>query len=790
MPSSISKRGNVSNDVKRVESPSIVSSQNSTSQTKLLSDASCGTNDKNDNHDAFESKTKNDNINKGSHTTSNGLCDDVKKLPKENGEEDESKVVRFGKTHEDNKKSVLKEIEKRKKFDESLNVQISHVPDVNIKKEIVSPSPQVDISGLELLSNSIEQLMCKRDSKKIDDDAIVVKSSDVMYDEERKELSNDACEGAVLLQNLKNGFWDSENNDDRDKNDNDDDDDDENNTGNRDDGDDVIVNDNDEHQSENSKSLGGLGLLCALAEQRFQEEIVKENHQKIKKEEEEEEIEPLCREEKENKKVNLNTEKESFEKVKSSENFKMEKENEIDQTFKNESVDCDFNRNYPNLNSISNTNNTFKDFAEDDKNVAINDVDVNNYKLNKKLQSEDAERKTTEKERKKVEKADCKISEEQENLIVKRGPGRPKKIKTKMTAHKICDNLRDVRKSKEMSPPILEKQTDYPYSKEDDDNSTDKNYLKLKSPGDILKPPTLTPSAIILDPIHKGKEEYSSMEDSSFRDKVSHETVTKKTIKSEIEWRESESRKRKFLSNGNFYESSLSKKRKVGRPKKHFCTSGSENPLTETIVAKKPKTKSNYLFHSVYAVDNTNGLCGKNTEMEPKKKIWDDDENDKLNSLEKLRLGTIKPHNSSVVDDVDVKNSKKIRPKLKAEPKIKEWISDNVVEDINANDKKKNYCDEDKMKSHKKTLEKIQNGNVKKESKLPSCVITTNHLNSDKFPMRTLTVMGGLFYAGQLSAIRAPDVYGITIDGERGNRPHIYSREEILKDSVSIQWKI
>lgn len=38
--------------------------------------------------------------------------------------------------------------------------------------------------------------------------------------------------------------------------------------------------------------------------------------------------------------------------------------------------------------------------------------------------------------------------------------------------------------------------------------------------------------------------------------------------------------------------SSASKKRKVGRPKKFMCTSGSTRHLTETIVAKKPKSKS------------------------------------------------------------------------------------------------------------------------------------------------------------------------------------------------------
>jgi len=46
--------------------------------------------------------------------------------------------------------------------------------------------------------------------------------------------------------------------------------------------------------------------------------------------------------------------------------------------------------------------------------------------------------------------------------------------------------------------------------------------------------------------------------------------------------------------------------------------------------------------------------------------------------------------------------------------------------------------------------------------------------------------MGGLFYAGKLKALQPPDVYAITFDGERGNKPHIMSREEIFKDSVCI----
>jgi len=68
------------------------------------------------------------------------------------------------------------------------------------------------------------------------------------------------------------------------------------------------------------------------------------------------------------------------------------------------------------------------------------------------------------------------------------------------------------------------------------------------------------------------------------------------------------------------------------------------------------------------------------------------------------------------------------------------------------------------------------------ESIVNRCKLTSAHLAIDQ--LRVLMAIGGLFYAGRLSAVQAPDVYAITLDGERGNRPHIHSREEILKDAV------
>jgi hypothetical protein len=52
--------------------------------------------------------------------------------------------------------------------------------------------------------------------------------------------------------------------------------------------------------------------------------------------------------------------------------------------------------------------------------------------------------------------------------------------------------------------------------------------------------------------------------------------------------------------------------------------------------------------------------------------------------------------------------------------------------------------------------------------------------------MRILTEIQGLFYTGKLNALQPPDVYGVTLDNERGAPPHlIFSAEEVLEVSFS-----
>lgn len=50
--------------------------------------------------------------------------------------------------------------------------------------------------------------------------------------------------------------------------------------------------------------------------------------------------------------------------------------------------------------------------------------------------------------------------------------------------------------------------------------------------------------------------------------------------------------------------------------------------------------------------------------------------------------------------------------------------------------------------------------------------------------LRVLARIDGHFYPGRLNSIKPPDIYGILLDNERGFRPHIYAREELLKSAV------
>ncbi|KAI5727563.1 hypothetical protein M8J77_003810 [Diaphorina citri] len=65
------------------------------------------------------------------------------------------------------------------------------------------------------------------------------------------------------------------------------------------------------------------------------------------------------------------------------------------------------------------------------------------------------------------------------------------------------------------------------------------------------------------------------------------------------------------------------------------------------------------------------------------------------------------------------------------------------------------------------------------------CRITVEYLTQqEELKARVLVLNEGLLYAGQLTAISPPDIYGVQLDGERAHRPNIYSQEEVLNDVI------
>ena len=63
-----------------------------------------------------------------------------------------------------------------------------------------------------------------------------------------------------------------------------------------------------------------------------------------------------------------------------------------------------------------------------------------------------------------------------------------------------------------------------------------------------------------------------------------------------------------------------------------------------------------------------------------------------------------------------------------------------------------------------------------------TCVIKEEDLVQD---LRVLVKLDGHFHPGKIQAISPPDIYGVLVDKERGNKPHIFSREEVLREAVS-----
>lgn len=241
-----------------------------------------------------------------------------------------------------------------------------------------------------------------------------------------------------------------------------------------------------------------------------------------------------------------------------------------------------------------------------------------------------------------------------------------------------------------------------------------------------------------------------------------------------------------------------SKKRKVGRPRKV-----SSPDSTETIVAKKPKSK-NSLVGYLLAKQKLKGgiLCtrGEPSREEPNRtskvrpklkaepimKICSEEEENgewglnRSASSSMESLNEVRQKNREKVDRLARKHSRDDIPELEFALRRASASSDSEKERRRAKKRRKSH------KSKERAEEDVKDKPPAAEAvpqPISKCTLTEDKLDSSP---RVLTAMGGLFYAGKLSAVQAPDVYAITLDGERGNKPHILSREETLRDAVSI----
>ncbi len=52
--------------------------------------------------------------------------------------------------------------------------------------------------------------------------------------------------------------------------------------------------------------------------------------------------------------------------------------------------------------------------------------------------------------------------------------------------------------------------------------------------------------------------------------------------------------------------------------------------------------------------------------------------------------------------------------------------------------------------------------------------------------LRILILQEGRFWPARLNSTQLPDVYGVVVEKQRGNRPLILPRDDLLKEAVSV----
>ncbi|KAF2880243.1 hypothetical protein ILUMI_25928, partial [Ignelater luminosus] len=661
--------------------------------------------------------------------------------------------------------------------------QEGNVEDKQTDETLVCQKP--DLSGLELLSNSIVEFEnCRQNS--------INNISAVKQEKEEEQETETRERGDVILQRIRHmSIKDRE-------------------------AESVIKNTVDD-------KLAGLDLLCALAEQRFMEEVeVKNNlpvpplHIRPKEKTKDWEREERKKEKRKAKKY---LDEIKHKRIKTDDCYKKYHEenrknkHEIESAKQSVSEEVASNQNV--------MNGVYEEMLNNKKNSEKCSCKESDHRTYKSRESEEGVKKyIASKSQPAYTKDDwpemnameldmrMKLAELQRQYKEKQRELHKLKPKRKSLDEKESKKRKSRKKSthsdRSTTPPPLLDKMDVPVT-------PNKNV-------ELLKPPTLC----AIGSQESGKESI----------KIPKLTPVKQPVVQKPDHKNRQYSPGPDLSDSTPEKISSSKKRKVGRPKKLLSSCG-QRTATETIVAKKPKagTIVGYLLAAKQKLQmqNKNALVYSNS---PPRYVEETTKKTKLHKSKNTNNNNniiVHPPPNNVTKKYSEKSSK-IRPKLKAEPTVKtyteeeevnnDWEHTNEVEEEEEEEeveediplaKPKEEPPEEVVEPQREPEPEpepepiVEEASVQEEPAVEEeegeeepkpveeeeeppknvdnrCILTTEHLEKDK--LRVLTAMGGLFYAGHLNAVEPPDVYSITLDGERGNRPHIMSREEILRDAI------
>ena len=176
----------------------------------------------------------------------------------------------------------------------------------------------------------------------------------------------------------------------------------------------------------------------------------------------------------------------------------------------------------------------------------------------------------------------------------------------------------------------------------------------------------------------------------------------------------------------------------------------------------------------------------------------DSNENDYMSFKKKIKLKKKYKNEQFILDGAERSESenaskkKKKRKKEKKDRKEREEKEEERSKSRKEEKKEKSKKDKDRKKRPKKEKYSLIPSEpevepeemIKKDIVLPSsCSLSDADL---KDGLRVLLRLGGHFYTSRLTEISPPDIYGIVVDKERGNKPHILSREEVLQRAVNM----